>query len=500
MSLAKSIVRGVIWNHAGRIIEYGLMYVFSVLVARGLGAEQNGVYVTFYTLALFLLLISGLGFETAITRWSAQHFRTEDMPRLRYVLRRLFGWRLLTFLIVAFLCYFFRFEILRFLALSQTAAEYFLLLILYAGLRCLVPLFMAIFVSRFNTKIVTLISVSARALEVTAAVYMLSHGYGLEGILLVIVGGAGYSLAASLIFARRSYWGEAERESPRPVITLGATFWVNTIMAFVLEKQGDIFLLNNLLGDRREVSYYDVAFGLMQVVVYGFTIGFSGISLSAFSRVAASNPDSLGQLWKFSVKVIVLLVLPPLIFLAAYAKVIVPAIYSSQYAGSIGLIQLLVLFQITARLFGSGTNADVLLSVNKPKVLVVFGVLAGGLNILLDVLLIPRYHAYGAVIGTGVANTAVVIMSAIYIARKFSVVVSVGFWFKTVAISAMSASVGKFLFHAETVAGVAFSGLMYIAIWISLMYVLKLFSREDINYIKKFNFQLSEWASHFALT
>jgi O-antigen/teichoic acid export membrane protein len=500
MSLAKSIVRGVIWNHAGRIVEYGLMYVFSVLVARGLGAEQNGVYVTFYTLAQFLLLISGLGFETALTRWSAQHFRMEDMPRLRYVLRRLFGWRLAGFLAAASLFYFFRLEILRFLALSPTAVEYFLLLILYAGLRCLVPLFMAIFVSRFNIRIVTLISVSARALEVIATVYSLSHGYGLEAILLVIIGGAAYSLAASLIFGRRSYWGQAEREDPRPVITLGATFWVNMIMSFVLEKQGDIFLLNNLLGDRREVSYYDVAFALMQVVVYGFTIGFSGISLAAFSRVASSNPDSLGQLWKFSVKVIALLVLPPLIFLVAHAKVIIPAIYSSQYAGSIGLFQFLVLFQIAARLFGSGTNADVLLAINKPRVLVVFGVLAGGLNILLDILLIPRYRAYGAVIATGIANTTVVMMSALYIVRRFSVFVSVGFWLKIVAISAVSALVGRYLLYPETVVGVVFCALIYVAIWILLMYVFKLFSRDDIDYIKKFNFQLSEWASRFAVT
>lgn len=500
MSLAKSIIRGVIWNHAGKILEYALMYIFSVLVARGLGAEQNGIYVTFYTLAQFLLLVCGLGFETALTRWAAQIFRAEETPRLRYVFRRLIGWRLTAFVVAAILCYLFRFEILRFLALSQTAGDYFFLLILYAGLKCLVPLFVALFVSQFNTRIVALISVSARILELAAAVYILSHGYGVEAVFLVIIGGATYSLVGALIFARGSYLGSAEQEDARPVIALGATFWLNTVMAFILEKQGDIFLLNNLLGDRREVSYYDVAYGLMQVVVYGFTIGFSGVSLAAFSRVARSNPDSLGQLWKFSVKVIVLLVLPPLIFLAAHAEVLVPVIYSRQYAGSIGLFQLLVLFQITARLFGSGTNADILLSVNKPRVLVAFGVLAGGLNILLDVLLIPHYRAYGAVIATGIANTFVVMMSAVYIARKFSAFISVEFWLKTVAISVISALAAKYLFHPEAVVGVVFSALIYVAVWISLMYVFKLFSRDDIDYIKKFNFQLSEWASHFALT
>jgi hypothetical protein len=91
-------------------------------------------------------------------------------------------------------------------------------------------------------------------------------------------------------------------------------------------------------------------------------------------------------------------------------------------------------------------------------------------------------------------------MSAVYIARRFSAVVSVEFWFKTVAVSVVSALVGRYLFRPETIVGVVSCGLMYIAVWISLVYVLKLFSKEDIGYIKKFNFQLSEWASHFALT
>ena len=500
MSLGKDIFRGFLWNHTGRIVEYALMYAFSVLVARELGAEQNGTYVTIYTLGQFLLLVSGLGFETALTRSIAQFSKPGDTPRLRYVFRTLLRWRFIAIIIAGLLFYVFRAQILGFVTFSDAASRYFILILLYAGLKSFIPLFLSVFVAQFNTRIASLISVSARVLELAAAFYFLSHGYGIESVLLVILGGALYMLVGCLIFARQNYMGESEQHDTRPIIALGATFWLNTIMAYVLEKQGDILLLNTLLGDRKQVGYYDVAYGLMQVVIYGFTIGFSGISLAVFSRAAASDPRSVGLLWKFSAKVIVLLVLPPLIFLAAHADLLIPTIYSAEYASSIRLFQLLVLFQITARLFGSGINADLMLAVNKTKLLVGFGVLAGLINIVLDLFLIPQYRAYGAVIATGIANTSVMIMSAAYIMKRFTVSVSVSFWLKTVAISVASAYVGRFFYQPETVIGIFLSGLMYLTAWLVLAFVLKLFAREDIEFLRRLNLQLSEWATYFALT
>lgn len=73
MSFAKEILQGILWNHVGKILEYALMYVFSVLVARGLGAEGYGTYITFFTVAQFLLLVSGLGFESALIRSASQY-------------------------------------------------------------------------------------------------------------------------------------------------------------------------------------------------------------------------------------------------------------------------------------------------------------------------------------------------------------------------------------------------------------------------------------------
>ncbi len=43
MSEPQATFRSAVWNHAGRILEYVLMYVTSILIARGLGVQENGM-------------------------------------------------------------------------------------------------------------------------------------------------------------------------------------------------------------------------------------------------------------------------------------------------------------------------------------------------------------------------------------------------------------------------------------------------------------------------
>jgi glycosyltransferase involved in cell wall biosynthesis len=68
MSLAIATFRGVLWNHGGKVIEYSLMYAASLVVARGLGVEVNGVYALVTSLSQLLLVLTSFGFETVINK------------------------------------------------------------------------------------------------------------------------------------------------------------------------------------------------------------------------------------------------------------------------------------------------------------------------------------------------------------------------------------------------------------------------------------------------
>ncbi|HXX63744.1 MAG TPA: hypothetical protein VEO56_08105, partial [Bacteroidota bacterium] len=68
MSLATATVRSAIWNHGGKIFEFVLMYVASLIVARGLGLSENGVYASVVSLSQLLLVLSSFGLEAAINK------------------------------------------------------------------------------------------------------------------------------------------------------------------------------------------------------------------------------------------------------------------------------------------------------------------------------------------------------------------------------------------------------------------------------------------------
>ncbi|MBM2840588.1 MAG: hypothetical protein HW412_1116, partial [Bacteroidetes bacterium] len=45
MTDPQATFKSALWNHAGKVLEFVLMYFISVLIARGLGVAENGTFV-----------------------------------------------------------------------------------------------------------------------------------------------------------------------------------------------------------------------------------------------------------------------------------------------------------------------------------------------------------------------------------------------------------------------------------------------------------------------
>lgn len=40
----RATFESALWNHAGKVAEYALVYITSVVIARALGVERNGTF------------------------------------------------------------------------------------------------------------------------------------------------------------------------------------------------------------------------------------------------------------------------------------------------------------------------------------------------------------------------------------------------------------------------------------------------------------------------
>jgi O-antigen/teichoic acid export membrane protein len=397
-----SIARSALWNHLGKVADYALMYAVSVLIARGLGVDLYGRYTALISLLHVLLTASSFGLEASLTRHGAGLQGDSVQERLRFLFRRGAMVRIALFAIVAAVG-----ATVMFLAggVPDDAAT-LLLLTGYAFTRAILPLFIAILTARFRTDRVAIIAVIGRLCELTGIIIAMEAGLTLPIVLAVLCGAGAVQVVLHLVWNVRSWWGIESPLPLTPVLMFGGVFWLNNVVDYFLGRQGDIALLALVGGDPAATSRYDVSYSLMQAGAMVATLGLSGVSLAALSRFGRSDDTPRIRLYETLVRINSLLTIPVLGFLFVAASDIIGIIYTGPFVEAAVVLRVLVGLRIVTRICAGGENADLLLSMDMVKSLVVIGLLAAGITIGLHLMLIPRYGAEGAAVASGLGTLA----------------------------------------------------------------------------------------------
>ncbi len=403
-SSTPSIARSALWNHLGKLGDYALMYVVSVLVARGLGVEIYGRYTALISLVHVLLVASSFGLEVALTRYGAAFQGVAVGERLRFLFRRGVAVRVVLFLAIGLAG--------GGLAIAagwlQVSTDLSILLLLggYALSRALLPLFVAILTARFRTRRVAVISVVGRLCELAGILIVGASGLTLPWVLLVLCIAGAIQVALHLLWNARTWWG-AEAVTPlTPVLVFGGVFWLNAIVDYFLGRQGDIALLAMIGGDPAATSRYDVSYTLMQAGAMIATLGLSGVSLAALSRFGEHDTVPRARLYETLVRINSLLTIPILGFLFVTATDILTIIYAGPFVGAATVLRLLIGTRIIARICAGGENADLLLSMDMVRPLVMIGLAATAITVGSHLVLIPRFGAEGAAVASGLGTLA----------------------------------------------------------------------------------------------
>jgi O-antigen/teichoic acid export membrane protein len=414
MTQAKATAEGYLWNHAGKILEYLLLFLITVLLARGLGVEANGVFASLVSFAQLLVVLSSLSLESSLNRFIPQLEAigsADGKARLRFMLRRVLLARailLATIVAIAFLV-----VQLSGTALPAAATRYFWLLAGYAGVRSFVQLLSMVFVAQLRTAPLARIAVVVRIIELAGIAGMLTSGMTIPAVMVFLIATGVLQVSTCLFIARSDFAGEVQPHPLRPLYAFGAMYWTNTILDYFLGRQGDVLFLTILLPSPVPASMYNVAFSVVLVASQGLTLGLAGITLTSFSRLAVTSPDTMNRFYGFLVRLVTIMVLPVLVFISFNAGPITTILFSNDFAAAAFLVQVMITFRVVARLFAGSENAEYLLARGNTLRVVQIGVIGAATNVVLDLLLIPQYLAFGAVIGSGCANLVVNILGSL---------------------------------------------------------------------------------------
>ena len=495
MTDPQATFRSAVWNHAGKILEYVLMYLTSILIARGLGVQENGAFVGLFSVSQFLLVLTSLGLEVSLNKHIPQLNGELKNERLRYVIRRALAVRVLVILglVVVLLA------ALRFLSslFSPLLSQYIWLLLAYTGIRSIVSVFAIALTAELETQATSLINVLTRVLEVVLIVLLIAGGITTMYVFVVFVCTATLQLGAYLIAARGHLFGKEAYHSIVPIMMFGSIYWTNTVVEFFLGRQGDVLLLTMLLPDSSQASLYDVAFAVSQLASLSMTIGLGGITLATSARLALRGPELLERFYDFMIRVKSLLSIPLYAFILFNASSVLYVMYSSRYLAAGPLIQSIAAFRIVSRLFGGPENAEFLLSRSQVSRLVGIGIIGAVVNVGLDVLLIPTLGAMGAAVGSGLGNLVVNMLGAMSVYRSSSVRVQWQFWLKVSLATCIASLLCSVLIPHHNLVFVGLQTVAFVTLTLILLSFIKPLAKADAEWLLRVDKRFSAVLRYF---
>jgi O-antigen/teichoic acid export membrane protein len=500
MTRAKATARGYLWNHAGKVLEYFLLFITTIVVARGLGVAENGVYAALASFAQLLVVLSSLSLESSLSRFVPQLEAADPQRRdlhLRFMLRRIFLVRGATLagvvLLGSVLVHVSGIEV------PDLLRRYFWLLSGYAVIRSFVQLVSMVFVAQLRTAPLAGTAVAVRAIELAGITTMAATGMTVSSVMLFLISTGFLQIAICLYMGRSVFSGESAPYPLRPVLVFGAVFWTNSILEYFLGRQGDVLFLSTLLPSAVPASQYNVAFTLVLASTQVLTLGFGGITLTSFSHLAATSLQTMDRFYAFLVRVVSTLVMPALVFIFFNARPIITLLFSPEFADAAILVQWMILFRIIARLFAGSENAEYMLARGKTFSVVQIGIIGATLNIALDLILIPRFLALGAVVGSGCANIAVNLLGSFYVRRLAGHRVIQGTYWAIISVVAFSAGLlVSYLLPGGDIFLLLGRGVAFSALVLLFLYLAKPFSEPDVSWVKEISEPVARVFSRFS--
>ncbi len=262
-SLAEETFRSTLWNHAGKLLEYGALYATSIFIARGLGVEHNGEFAALVSLSQLLLVAASFGLETSLNKFIPELEKSTGIEQTRYLFRRVVLLRILLYLVIAFIGLIL-YSTIKIESLSSLES-YLFLLFLYTGLRAIAPLFSILLTAQLKTALSSRINVLTRLIELGGVLFLASTGMSISGVIMLFIGASSFQIGSYGLLSSVNLIGGERPVSIHPLVTFGGIFWVNTIVDFFLGRQGDVLFLRALLTSPAHASLYDVAYSVTQL-------------------------------------------------------------------------------------------------------------------------------------------------------------------------------------------------------------------------------------------
>ena len=200
----------------------------------------------------------------------------------------------------------------------------------------------------------------------------------------------------------------------RELLTFSAPLMLMTTMAMILSNL-DIFFIS-YFQSAGEVGTYNVVYPLSELLTMTLS-GFSFIFMPTFSRLHSNNHYiEMCRIYQVVTKWIFFLTLPGFFLFFLFPDISIGVTFGWQYSeGAATLAVLSVGFFVKSV---AGPNVNALTAIGETKVIMINNLIAAGVNVLLNYLLIPEYSYMGAAVATSISYTLLNVLYSFALYRQ----------------------------------------------------------------------------------
>ena len=404
--LHNKLIKETLWSFATKSVTFILFFALNIYIARMLGVEKFGLWSFFFSFFTIVFLFSNFGINASTRKFVAQYNNTD---KLKNVLESSLKLRLF-FSFIFSLALFISSTLLsnlighpEFKFLFQYSAP---LIFLSTVIEYLKSVFMGLHRIKYNF----IINILEYGLKLLFVIILFQFSISLLNIINAYILATFLVVFICLSILYFQFYVKSQNSDSGDFIINIFKYSIPllfTSIGAIIALELDIIMLG-LLSSNYEVGIYAVAKSIATKIPH-ISLALAMGTMPIFAKINDKNKNELKKKFLNILKINTGIILIIVCIILLFSNILIPLIYGVDYSSSVIPLQILTIFLI---------NRSYLIFLNffldyqgLAKKRLYNSLLAMALNIILNLLLIPKYGAIGASVATSIAYTPYVILN-----------------------------------------------------------------------------------------
>ncbi len=429
-SYTAKIAKNSFWATGSFIVASICNFVMSVAITRYFGKEVYGQYSYFLWLSGVFGILAGFGFQQTLNKFLPKYFFAHDSAdrtgksTASGIFRKLLGVQVVGAIVVA--------------ALSIAAAKYFAQLINFDHPQkntMVIIAFLAMIPFSLNTflssslaaiqefKTASKIYIGTTLLNLIMVIIFVTTSRDIVSFLWLYLGLSAVSSGILLhhtgkIFKTDKKTPPAQKENPgrhEKLFAYSAFAYISIICTQIVWERSELLFLG-MFSDSSQIAIYTLSYSLAVLFISIWGPVNSVLNATTAEVAQSGKDDKLMMITQHGTKYMAMLMLPLALLASLFLGDVVTLVYGKSFADAAMLFPFLVVAHAMAVIITPAGSIPMLK--NEMKKSMYFNITTAAVNILLDIYLIAKYQAVGAMLAN-VISQGVSIMLSLINAKKY---------------------------------------------------------------------------------